>query len=384
MEQLHRWRDRLKAIAGQADDWVLHWGRGAAHDPIIISPYLGYGNTARLYLSGRVLEDEGFIPVDEVDSPLENLLNMFKRFESDEVGGARLLARFQGVEQAGTTDRDGYFQLELEAPQAAGESEWYQVQLELPDYLDQSGQPVKATGQVLVPPPSARFGVISDIDDTIVWSNAVNKLQMLLIVLLRNERTRVPFKGVAGFYQALRRGAGSSEQNPIFYVSSSPWNLYNLLLGFMTIHQIPVGPILLRDYGGHSLFSAGDHHAHKLSKIEPLLQLYPNLPFILIGDSGQQDPEIYREIVQKYPGRIRVIYIRSVNPDPARIAAIDALIGEVQKLDCQLVLVPDSEFAAAHAAAEGLITPESLAQVRAHKNDDQQAPPAETVLAEAE
>lgn len=384
MEPLNHWRDRLKAIAGQADDWVLHWRRGAARDPIIISPYLGYGNAARLYLSGRVLEDEDFIPLDEVDSPLENLLNMFKRFESDEVGGARLLARFQGVEQVGTTDPDGYFQFELAGPQPAGESEWYQVQLELPDYLDQNGQPVMATGQVLVPPASARFGVISDIDDTIVWSNAVNKLQMLLIILLRNERTRVPFKGVAGFYQALRQGAGGSEQNPIFYVSSSPWNLYNLLLEFMTIHQIPVGPILLRDYGGRLLFSAGDHHAHKLSKIEPLLQLYPDLPFILIGDSGQQDPEIYREIVQKYPGRIRVIYIRSVNPDPARIAAIDALIGEVQKLDCQLVLVPDSEFAAAHAAAEGLIAPDSLALVRAHKADDQQAPPAETVLAEAE
>ncbi|MBE7472747.1 MAG: hypothetical protein DPW09_30995 [Anaerolineae bacterium] len=374
MESFNRWRDKLKEIAGQADDWVLHWRRGAARDPIIISPYLGYGSPTRLYLSGRVLEDEGFIPLDEVDSPLENLLNMFKRFESDEVGGARLLARFQGVEQEEVTDREGYFHLELEPPQPLADGEWYQVALELPDYLDQSGQPVKATGQVLVPPASARFGVISDIDDTIVWSNAVNKLQMLLIVLLRNERTRVPFKGVAGFYQALRQGAGGSERNPIFYVSSSPWNLYNLLLEFMTLHQIPVGPILLRDYGGRSLFSAGDHYAHKLSKIEPLLQLYPDLPFILIGDSGQQDPEIYREIVKKYPRRIRVIYIRSVNPDPARIAAIDALIAEVQKLDCQLVLVPDSEFAAAHAAAEGLIAPESLALVRAHKTDDQQAP----------
>jgi len=374
MEQFNHWRDKLKEIAGRADDWVLHWRRGVARDPIIISPYLGYGNAARLYLSGRVLEDEGFIPPGEADSPLENLLNMFKRFESDEMGGVRLLARFQGVEQAGVTDREGYFHLELQPSQRLTDGEWYQVELELPDHLNQSGQPVRTTGQVLVPPPSARFGVISDIDDTIVWSNAVNKLQMLLIVLLRNERTRVPFKGVAGFYQALHRGVGGNERNPIFYVSSSPWNLYSLLLEFMTLHQIPVGPILLRDYGGRSLFSAGDHHAHKLSKIEPLLQLYPDLPFILIGDSGQQDPEIYREIVKKYPRRIRVIYIRSVNPDPARIAAIDALIAEVQKFDCQLVLVSDSEFAAAHAAAEGLIAPESLALVRAHKTDDQQAP----------
>jgi phosphatidate phosphatase APP1 len=119
-----------------------------------------------------------------------------------------------------------------------------------------------------------------------------------------------------------------------------------------------------------------------LSQIEPLLALYPHLPFILIGDSGQRDPEIYLEVVKKYPKRIRVIYIRNVNPDPARIEAIDALIEEVGQLACQLVLVPDSEFAAAHAAAEGLIRPEALALVRSHKKADKNAPSTTQMLKE--
>jgi phosphatidate phosphatase APP1 len=237
---------------------------------------------------------------------------------------------------------------------------------------------------VLVPPATARFAVVSDIDDTVIWTNVGNRLKMVLTVALLNERTRVPFPGVAGFYQALARGAGGAEQNPIFYVSSSPWNLYDLLVAFLDIHAIPRGPLFLRDYGLRTLLTPGQSRAHKMSRIEPLLQLYPHLPFVLIGDSGEQDPEIYRDVVAKYPDRVRVIYIRSVNPDPARIAAIDALVAEVRKTGCQLVLAPDSEYAAAHAAAEGLIAPAALPDVRAEKRQDEQAPSGAEVAAAAD
>jgi phosphatidate phosphatase APP1 len=368
---------------GLSDALKLRLGRIiGADDPIMISPYLGYGTPDQLSLSGRVLEDERLTPLEEIDTTLENLLNMFKRFEPDPVPGARLLARFQSAEQETLADQKGKFHFEIKPSQPLADTPWHEVELELLQPVSKTGQPIRATGRVLVPPSSARFAIISDIDDTIVWTNVVNKLQMILIVLLRNERTRIPFKGVAGFYQALQQGAGGSDNNPIFYVSSSPWNLYNLLLEFLVIHQIPLGPILLRNYGGRSLFSARDHSSYKLAQIEPLLALYPHLPFILIGDSGQQDPEIYLEVVKKYPNRIRVIYIRNVNPDPARIDAIDALIEEVRQLECQLVLVPDSEFAAAHAAAEGLIRPEALSLVRSHKKADKNAPSTHEMLNE--
>jgi phosphatidate phosphatase APP1 len=102
------------------------------------------------------------------------------------------------------------------------------------------------------------------------------------------------------------------------------------------------------------------------------------LPFVLIGDSGERDPEIYGQVVHDHPNRVRVIYIRSVNPDPARIEAIDRLIDEVRPTGVQLVLAPDSEFAAAHAAAEGLISAAGLAAVRSQKRQEQ---PALTVQA---
>ena len=106
---------------------------------------------------------------------------------------------------------------------------------------------------------------------------------------------------------------------------------------------------------------------HKTEAIESVLRTYPKLEFILIGDSGERDPEIYSDIVQRFPDRIRAIYIRSVNPDPSRLNAVEKLIEEVAPTGCQLVLAPDSEFAAAHAAAEGLIPVAALADVRADK-----------------
>ena len=111
--------------------------------------------------------------------------------------------------------------------------------------------------------------------------------------------------------------------------------------------------------------------SHKESSISRILSTYPNLKFVLIGDSGEEDPEIYSEVVRRWPERVRVIYIRSVRSDPSRLAAVDRLIAEVRRTGCQLVLAPDSEFAAVHAAGEGLIAPAALARIRREKAADE-------------
>jgi phosphatidate phosphatase APP1 len=130
---------------------------------------------------------------------------------------------------------------------------------------------------------------------------------------------------------------------------------------------LPAGPLLLRDYG---LRTKKDHKARAIANI---LTTYPALRFILIGDSGEQDPEIYAEILGRFPERIRVIYIRSIDRSPARLKAIEKLVERVASTGCQLVLAQDSEFAAAHAAAEGLIPAAELSQVRIDKMADGKA-----------
>jgi phosphatidate phosphatase APP1 len=123
-----------------------------------------------------------------------------------------------------------------------------------------------------------------------------------------------------------------------------------------------------------------EHGNHKLEQIERILDFYPDMQFVLIGDSGEQDPEIYTEVVRRHPGAVKMIYIRNVNPDPSRIDALDRLIDEVSATGTQLVLSPDSVFAASHAAAEGLIAVDRLPAVRSDKREDDAAPAAETGL----
>jgi len=311
-------------------------------DPIIILPYLGYGTRNKLTLCGRVLEDEGFRPSADADSRWRNLIRFWKRLESDEVPGARLRAR--GAETV--TDREGYFHLELEGSFRAG---WNEVELELIHPARAS-----ATARVLVPSSKARFGLISDIDDTVVYSNVTRKLRMVFTAAFSNARTRKPFKGVAAFYRALHAGV-----NPVFYVSKSPWNLFAPIVEYLEVQGLPQGPVLLRDFGLRS------EKEHKRKTIEAILNTYPALKFILSGDSGEQDPEIYTDIVRRFPDRIRAIYIRSV--DVRRISAIEKLAREVAKTGCQLVLAPEAETAAAHAAAEGLIQISELRAVRSER-----------------
>jgi phosphatidate phosphatase APP1 len=325
-------------------------------DPVIILPYLGYGTRRQLTVCGRVLEDEGFRPAADADTRWRNLVRFYKRLESDEVPGARLRATYLGMQAETVSDREGYFRIALAPHGRLGPGAWQDVELEL------IGSEVQATAQVLVPLKRARFGVISDIDDTIVASNVTRKLRMILTVALTNSRTRKPFAGVAAFYRALHAGV-----NPVFYVSKSPWNLYVPLLEYLEVQGLPKGPLVLRDFGLRT------NKNHKTLAIEEILDTYPKLRFVLSGDSGEQDPEIYAEIVRRYPERIRAIYIRAVNRDPKRIAAIERLVTEVAKTGCQLVLAPEAHAAAAHAAGEGLIQASELRAVRSEREAERES-----------
>lgn len=336
---------------------------------IVIVPYRGYGTPQCLYLRGRVLQDSGITPARETDSIWRNLLNMYRRFESDEVPGARLMARFQEATDEVLTNDEGYFEVQLRPahPPAQGKV-WHEVALTLidpPQRGPNSAMPVNARGRVLVPPANAQFGVISDIDDTVVRSQATDVLRMFRIVFLGNAFTRLPFKGVAAFYRALQAGADDAVTNPIFYVSSSPWNLYDLLQEFFKLRDIPLGPIALRDYGirRHEMLPI-EHRDHKLGAIRRILDTYPDLPFILIGDSGQEDPEIYRDIVDAYSERILAVYIRSVHPDPTRVDAVNRLADEIADAGSTLVLADNTLVTARHAANQGWITPDALSKIR--------------------
>ena len=350
--------DRLK--------YKLYYALGGP-GPIKIQPYRGYGTADRLYLKGRVLEDRGITPAGESDSPWQNFINMWKRMASREVPHAKLVARFQGQEQEVVADEEGMFEVWVEPKQPLPpEKHWHSITLELrePRSKQQEGT-VRATGQVLVPLPTANFAVISDIDDTVLQTGAPDRAQMLRNALVSNARTRLPLPGVAAFYRALHAGQSGHDGNPLLYVSNSPWNLYDLLVEFFDLHDIPIGPVLfLRNWGVYKdELLPTDHRKYKLPVIRQMVDLYADLPFILIGDSSEADPEIYYEIVQRYPGRVLAIYIHDVGKDLERPAAIRALAEQVVEAGSTLVLAENSLILARHAARQGWIQHEALAHI---------------------
>ena len=329
-------------------------------DPFEILPYRGHGTTRELFLKGRVLEEAGITRPGRDDAVWKNILNMVRRFASGEVAGARVRASFEGLQVETTADVEGYFEVRFQLPEPLdGGAGWYGVELDLLSPPSPGGGRVRSTGEVLVP-RGARFGVISDLDDTVLHSSATSVLKMTWIVVRNNAHTRLPFGGVAAFYRALQSGADGRSSNPVFYVSSSPWNIYDMLEDFLNVHGVPPGPLFLKDW---SLTVLGKHRDYKTGVIRRLLSTYEELPFVLIGDSGEEDPEIYLQAVREHPGRIMAVYIREVTSGE-RDAEVKAIAEEVRKLGTEMVAVPDTAAAAKHAASIGLIAPEAIAAVR--------------------
>ncbi len=341
--------------------------------PVKILTYRGYGTPERFFLKGRVLKDRGVTRAAEEDRLWDNLLNAYKRLASREIPHARLQARFQGQTVEIEADEEGMFELWIEPKEALPQEQtWHEVTLALlkPDVKNQDG-PVRATGRVLVPPPDAEYGVISDIDDTILQTNATSLLRMARTVFFENARTRLPFPGAGAFYRALH-----AKKNPLFFVSNSPWNLYDLLAQFFELQNIPGGPLLfLRNWGVYEdELLPLDHEKHKLPVIRQILELYEDLPFILIGDSGESDPEIYHQLVREYPDRILAVYIRNVSHTPERSEAIRALAEQIVDAGSALVLADDSLSMARHAVHHGWIAPQALRAVKQEKEQDEAAP----------
>lgn len=343
--------DNLKAA-------FLH-RRGYIKDVRLIS-YYGYGNDNLISFEGRVLKDREIAATRSNDTIFENIERMYKHFGSIELPGVSVTATY-GLESRSTlTDDEGYYKFEFPFQSNLDKSQlWHQIGVKL-----SQGQDFEAsqTAWVQVPLPNTAFGVISDIDDTILQTGSSNRLKSITTTFTKNADTRLSFPGVHKLYSGLQNGNTPFPVNPIFYLSNSPWNLYDFLVEFMELKNIPKGSLLLRDWGLDDEKIIVDDN-HKLNSIDKLLNTYPELPFILIGDSGEKDPEYYHKIVQQFPKRILAIYIRDVSDEP-RDSGVRNIVKEVEALGVPMFLMEDSYTAAEHAEAMGWINKETIELVR--------------------
>ena len=327
-----------------------------------------------MYLHGRALEEKSIAPAQLTHGRLRNLRSMLQRADADPLPHAVIRVTIGSAMQDFDADDEGFFSgwMPIASPRRL-DPEWIETHAE----LISTGRRVpsitrEASGVAYYPLTTPEYLVVSDIDDTVLQSRVTNFLRAAQTLAFGNARTRLPFPGVARFYQALRRGRGSAGRNPVFYVSSSPWNLYDVITQFLELQEIPLGPIMLRDLDlSLSVLSHRRHHDHKGDHIRRMLETFPRVPVVLIGDSGQQDPEIYSGIVSEFAGRVRAIYIRNVTMNAERATAINDLAKEVVKAGSALVLADDTLAAAKHAVEIGLVPPAALDSIREEKQADE-------------
>lgn len=327
-------------------------------DKLQIIAFQSYGTDSHFYARGRALEDE---EIDLSQKGFFNLLwNSFKRFETDEIRNTGVTIQLaDGRMLSGTTNRRGYYRIDSSVKdlrRLANEEGWVNYEISYADtamkreILHQNRFP----GELLIPSVNADYGVISDIDDTILHTGVVSSLKWKVVfnTFFKRPGQRIPLDGAAEFYGLLHRGKSGKAANPIFYVSHSPWNLYRYLEMFLTKNNFPKGPILLRNFPRWGGIGKEKEKPQKQKEIIDILKTYPNLKFILIGDSGEHDADIYKEIAERHPDNILAIYLRSVE-HKKKMERIKGLFEDYKTTP--VLLVETSEQAVEHARENGFI-----------------------------
>jgi phosphatidate phosphatase APP1 len=333
----------LVALERAWDTVRLRRGRHRPPSDFRIEPYVGHCSVHGVVVRGRVLDDP--LPSEAVEG--EGVGAAVRRtvrlFLSDELPGVPLRIDVAGATAELATDEEGYFHARLRPDAGRLATPWTEGTVRLAAGYRGITEEHTTAVRVLAPGLVARFGIVSDIDDTILQTGVQRAARMVLQTLTGSALTRTPFSGAPQLYRDLTAG-----RNPVFYVSSSPWNLHAFLVGFLRHHGFPLGPVLLRDALGTATGAE-----KKADRIREILDVHPGLRFVLIGDSGERDPEIYADVVRAHPGRIFAVYIREVRLDPGD--------GRVEKVsegwghDVPFVLAADSDAVRRHASGLGLL-----------------------------
>ena len=294
--------------------------RGPARDDPIIDCYGGYTTPDQIVLRGRVLAKARAISAVGPQSKWRNFKDFLSLFATDELRDLTITA--PDYDLTTQTDEEGFFTLRVP------------VGSDVPAVVN-----VQAEGAGEVHPTpvfnarTASFGVISDIDDTLLRTGAYSLVRNLWTSATGNVHEREIFDDAVALLQDLKgRGAAC------FYVSSSPWNLYDYLQAVFVRAELPLGPYFLRDLGiSQTQFITGTHGDHKTEAIETILAANPHLQFTLIGDTGQHDPHIYADIVARHPGRIDQVILRRPN-DAGLPSDIKADVAKIKAAGVKVML----------------------------------------------
>lgn len=301
MTDLARW---LTALALATTAGVAHAGA----DVLVLYP--AYGDARGVVIEGRVIEQQALAEPKAGDSWWTNLKRSMRMLFNDERDGQAVKLTVGGGEWNAVTDDEGYLRVRVEPapPLVPG---WQPVAARIAGHV--------ASGTLLVVPPQNALGIISDLDDTMLISDVTDKSKLLAHTFLKNPLQRRAVDGAARFYHSIAARNPRPDAAPVFYLSASPRQLHLSIQAFVEHNGFPRGVLITKKVTNDaSSEPLTDQVAYKLAKLDEIFERLPWIKFVLIGDDGERDPEIYHTIRTRYPERVAAVWIRRVHPDPAR------------------------------------------------------------------
>ena len=318
----------------------------------ILKLYRGYANEQELIVMGHVFKPTTTEEYNFQKKDFKNAKSIIKLFRIKTQANADVYLEHNNSKIHTKTLNDGYFKFCVPLDQNNNYG-WIDFKVSIV-YKNKT----ITSKESYVRPHKGNLGIISDIDDTFLVSHTKNPLKKLYILLFKNIEKRKIYEDVVSHYQALStaRRENKEEFNAFFYVSSSEWNLYHFITKFTKIHDLPKAVLLLKDIKTSLkdfLWTGRGSHNHKFEKIKHLLEFYPNLEYVLLGDDSQQDVYLYESISKIFPVTVKAVYIRQTGSNKKE--KVITVLKNLESLKVSICYFKDSIEAIEHSKSIGII-----------------------------
>ncbi|MHC5795942.1 App1 family protein [Lacisediminihabitans sp. FW035] len=327
-------------LAARAEDAVHDFrekfARRRGHTPTVI-PYAGYGAPGWARVLCRVLLTKPTAGKD----PRYQKIRGWRSFTSVPVNEIAVTIEIGDVEQRVIADRGGVVDTVLEVDLEPG---WHVITIRT-DETDSVEAPV------FIVDPAAKVGIISDVDDTVMVTALPRPFLAAWNTFVLDEHARRPVPGMAVLYERLTR---SHPGIPVFYLSTGAWNVAPTLSRFLSRNLYPTGPLLLTDWGPthDRWFRSGRNH--KVDTLKRLSREFPEVRWLLVGDDGQHDEEIYGQFAASHPHNVEAVAIRQLSNSEAVLAGGRSKSEAHSNQSAPWVYAPDGAGLAERLADSGL------------------------------
>lgn len=301
---------RAARIEDAFHDFRARRARKRGHLTTVV-PYSGYGSTHWARVLGRVVLAKDPRPgsrAERASRKREERVRGWRSFTSVPVVDVEVEVEIEGERHLVSPDRGGVIDEVLPVSLKPG---WHTVTMTATD--------TQASSQaaVFIVDPQARFGVISDVDDTVMVTALPRPLLAAWNTFVLDEHARVPTPGMAVL---LERVVSAHRGAPMVYLSTGAWNVAPTLSRFLSRNLFPPGPLLLTDWGPthDRWFRSGTEHKQK--SLVRLAEEFPDVRWLLVGDDGQHDEDIYGSFVRTHPHAVAAVVIRQLSSGQAVLA----------------------------------------------------------------